>query len=299
MSGRSRMFEKNLKRKNKERIACLKPYLAKGMQILEIGCAEGSMGEEVKRKFPVIYSGVEPSMDARFARTKLDKVWDSMNSIPKKQRFDLILGFHVVEHVYNIQRFIVRLHALLKDDGVVVLEAPNHSGSRRLSWDFNREHTHLFTPLSIISLLEKNGFNLRQLSTGHYESEIYNDSIRAVCDKKRKAEYVTHDLVERFYRYLGRRCVIYGAGGDLKSLVLPYIKRSRILAVIDSAKDKIKTTVSGHIIQGPEQAGKYKNERFLVATLRYQDEITDTLIKKGVCRSNIVTLEDILGPEET
>jgi FlaA1/EpsC-like NDP-sugar epimerase len=93
---------------------------------------------------------------------------------------------------------------------------------------------------------------------------------------------------------LGDRYIIYGAGGDLKALVLPYIKASNVLAVIDSSKNKIGKRIIDKVVQGPEAITKYLNQRFLIATYRYQGEILKIITKKGVDKSQIITLEDIL-----
>jgi 2-polyprenyl-3-methyl-5-hydroxy-6-metoxy-1,4-benzoquinol methylase len=294
LSGRSIMFEKSLEKKSIERQKFLGQYLKNGMQILELGCAEGALGEAIKRNFAVTYYGIEPSRDAKIARAKLDKVWESVNKISANVQFNLILAFHVLEHIHNIGNIMSKIYKLLSDNGIIVLEVPNYFGNKRLPWDFNKEHIHSFSLTSISCLLEKQGFHIKELSTGNYESAIYNDSMRIIASKRKSFQERKRSLVGRFRQYLGDRYIIYGAGGDLKALVLPYIKASNVLAVIDSSKNKIGKRIIDKVVQGPEAITKYLNQRFLIATYRYQGEILKIITKKGVDKSQIITLEDIL-----
>lgn len=295
LSGRSRMLEKNLERKTRERLKFLRQYLQNGMQILELGCAEGSLGEAIKRNLVVTYYGIEPSRDAEIATTKLDKVWGAVKKIPPNMQFNLILAFHALEHIRNIGHIMSKLYELLSDNGIVVIEVPNYFGNKRLPWDFNKEHIHLFNSTSISCLLEERGFNIRELSTGYYESAIYNDSMRIIACKRKRFKELKRNLADRFRQCLGDRYIVYGVGGDFEALVLPYIKASNVFGIIDTSKNKIGKRILGKCVQGSEAIVEYLNERFLIATYRYQEEILKLLDKKGIDKSHIVTLEDIFG----
>jgi SAM-dependent methyltransferase len=264
------------------------------MKILELGCAEGFLGEAIKQKFSVTYCAIEPSGDIKIAREKLDKVWGSVNEISTNMQFNLILIFHVLEHIYNVN-IMSRLYKLLRDDGIIVIEVPHCFGNKRLPWDFNKEHIHLFSLTSISRLLERQGFDIKELCTGYYESVIYNDSMRIIAYKRKSFKEQKNNLVDRFQQYLGNRYIIYGAGGDFEALVAPYIKADNILAIIDSSKNKIGKRIIRKTIQGPKAVVKYLNEKFLIATYRYQEEILNFLTKKKVDKSQIVTLEDIFS----
>jgi len=289
------MLEDDLDIKNKERRKFLKKYLYKGMRILELGCAEGSLGAVVKHDAALAYYGAEPSQDARIAETKLDGVWNSINKIPSYLQFDMILAFHVLEHINNTEEVISGFYRLLSDSGPLIIEVPNFSGNKLVPWDFNKEHIHLFSSTSISNLIEKQKFHLRELGTGYYESAIYNDSMRIIACKRKNDREVRCNLYDRFKRFLGDRFVIYGGGGDFESLVSPYIRSSNILCIIDSSKNKIGSKVFGRTVKGPEEITKNLGERFLIATYRYQEEIFDMLNKKGIAKSQIVTLKDIFA----
>ena len=293
-SGRSKLLEMSVAIKNGERAAFIKRFLKKGQKILELGCAEGSLGELIRRSFSVSYYGLEPSEDAKTAKLKLNGLWNSAQAIPGNFKFDLILGFHVLEHICVVEKIVPELCRLLKDDGRLVFEVPCHSGNDRVPWDFNKEHAHLFSAASLACLFENRGFEIESLTTGHYESAVYSNSIRIVARKKRASQRQKADLSQRIKRLLGRRYVVYGVGGDFRGLVSPYLVRADVRAVMDGSRGNIGKSVMGKRIEGPEAIGSYTDSKFLVATYRYQSEILEVLASRGVHKSRIVTLEDIL-----
>jgi FlaA1/EpsC-like NDP-sugar epimerase len=101
------------------------------------------------------------------------------------------------------------------------------------------------------------------------------------------------NLIKRFQELLGKCCVIYGAGGDFSTLVSPYLKSEQVVAIIDSSEEKIGKRIIGKIVQSPRMVCKYLNNKFLISSYRYQNEIQKFLKKKGVGKPQIITLEDI------
>lgn len=293
LSGRSRMLERDLCRKNKERYKFLEKFLYKGMRVLEVGCAEGNFGDIIKHNLPVVYCGVEPSQDSKIATTKFDKVWSSVKQMPLNAQFDAILAFHVLEHIHNVGDAVSELYKSLKRNGLFIAEVPDFSGNKILPWDFNKEHIHLFRASSISLLFTRAKMDILELGSGYYESAIYNNSIRIVARKNEKKHLVRNLLRERLRRLLGERYVIFGIGGDFEGLVKPYIRTENVIGVIDSDKDKIGKRILKRTIQGPEVLSRYRREKILISTYRYSGEILNFLIGKGIVKSRIVTLEDI------
>ena len=87
-----------VKRKFMDRLNEIKPYVSSGMKLLEIGCAEGMLGQEIKALAQLTYYGIEPSHDGERARFILDAVYHNIDEIKLgEERFDGILAFHVLE----------------------------------------------------------------------------------------------------------------------------------------------------------------------------------------------------------
>lgn len=298
LSGRSKMLEKVFKKKNAERIKFIRSYLRDRLHVLEFGCAEGSLGAAIKRNFNLNYSGVEISADGLIAKKRLDRVWQSLGKISPKESFDLVLAFHVFEHLHNIGNAVSQLHTLLSEQGIMVVEVPYYSGNKLLPWDCHREHLHSFSVASLSALLERNGFFIKEMHTGCYESGIYNDSIRVIVCKATGYRQRRDILVSRFHTLLGKKYAIYGVGGDFENLVSPYVKPGAVVAIVDGSLKNIGRKILGKAVQGPGSVAQYAKHKFLIATYRYQNEIVGLLNKEGVAHSRIITLSDIFEKRE-
>ncbi|MCX8146155.1 MAG: class I SAM-dependent methyltransferase, partial [Azovibrio sp.] len=66
-------------------------------RVLEVGCAEGALGEAIKTRFAVTYEGIELSQDAERAQAKLDRVYRTPAALTAAPPYDLIVSFHVLE----------------------------------------------------------------------------------------------------------------------------------------------------------------------------------------------------------
>ena len=102
-------------------------------RILEVGCAEGAMGELLKKSHQCEYVGVEINSDAAHkAEERLDRVIiaDVEKANLKEYRiaetgFDYIIYGDVLEHLYDPWTVIYEHKKLLKDNGYVVVSIPN------------------------------------------------------------------------------------------------------------------------------------------------------------------------------
>jgi SAM-dependent methyltransferase len=149
-------------------LRCIQPFIrVAAPRILEIGCGSGDFLLEAKsRGFQV--EGLEFSPHA--AATANDRLGISAVTVGSpdstelpRDRYDLIVGFDVIEHVRDPTHTIHRLHSALSADGVLALVTPSlDSWSRRLLrnyWmEYKTEHLTYFSKRSLRLLLTKYGF---------------------------------------------------------------------------------------------------------------------------------------------
>lgn len=297
-----------VRRKHDERVRFLEidpPVIGRA---LEIGCAEGLFGAELKRRWGagLTYVGVELSLDAHQARQHLDKLHHGpLETLPRAEPFELILLFHVLEHLANPAGLIAHIMQHLASHGSVVIEVPNRSGSHLLPWDYNPEHRHFFTPTSLCALLHRQGLAVRMLVDGGYESAIYDDSIRIRATPLRDEVWKMQHYRHRLAAYLSEGCVIWGIGGDFGSLLQPYLDPAWIRALIDSHPAKIGQRYLGISVEPPETIRRHPGTRVLIGSHRFAHPIWTLLTTTwGVEEQRILTLEALLldrvasnGPE--
>jgi len=89
----------------------------------------------------------------------------------KKDRFDVLTAFELMEHLFNPEDFIRRAWALLKPKGCLVITTLNGRGFDILNlWEKSRSitpphHLNFFNTNSIRMLLERSDFTIDEVST--------------------------------------------------------------------------------------------------------------------------------------
>lgn len=145
----------------------------KGGTLLDIGCGLGFFVEVASSSWDTY--GVELNEYlAHEANKKLKgkvKI-GSLAKIPHKDKFfDCITCFDVLEHDVNVNKNLQNIHNALKDGGIVVIQSPNYRSLMQYItgsfWDWWAipDHVLHFSPESLTTALEKNGFKISLMKT--------------------------------------------------------------------------------------------------------------------------------------
>lgn len=293
LSGRNALDAAH-QRKLDDRLGDITPLLFDNLRVLEIGCAEGSLATRVMACGTMQYCGIELSADALIAQEILPRVVRAPASTLRGEIFDLLLSFHVLEHIDDIVDEIKTWRELLSDKGALLLEVPNQAGHRLLEEDPNVEHLHQFTASSLCSLLQGAGFAIERLSSGHFESSVYSDSLRVLARPCLSAESKRSALVARFQQALPRPFAAWGIGGDFHSYVAPWIASLPLAALIDSNPARHGETFGAFSVEAFDPT-RHKNLLILVASSRFSAEIVRTAKACGVDADSLIFLDDIYG----
>ena len=277
-------------------LAALLPGPGTCCRFLEIGCAEGHLGEALKALQPMTYDAIEISRDADVASRRLDTVFRHTAAHVDSPPYDGIFAFHVLEHIQDPRVELTEWRRLMAPLGCMVLEVPNQSGHPLVISDENSEHLHQFTQASLLCLLHRAGFEAAAITTGHFESAVYQDSIRVVARLPKSIPTRTTELANRFRERLGEEFLVYGIGGDFRNYVQPLLEQLPVVALLDSAPGRWGTSACrGHMI------GKYDPERharlpILACSIRFKSDIVASLRALGVRDELIVGLDEIYDP---
>lgn len=107
----------------------LKEVPTSAQSILDLGCGGGLMGSLLREQQECRVVGVtQDQEEAQLALTRLDQiiVADLNNFEPESLgRFDCIICSHVLEHLYQPEQLLKRLHSCLKPDGCLIVALPN------------------------------------------------------------------------------------------------------------------------------------------------------------------------------
>jgi tetratricopeptide (TPR) repeat protein/glycosyltransferase involved in cell wall biosynthesis len=148
--------------------------------ILEIGCAAGGTGKELKKRAGVFVAGVEQDPEAaRMAREALDDVVEgnveTLNLPYAENSFDCILFADVLEHLIDPLAVLKKLRKYLKPEGTVVASLPNVQFLGVVhhlvegNWTYEKEgildetHLRFFTFKEMEKFFAKAGFEIGQV----------------------------------------------------------------------------------------------------------------------------------------
>lgn len=281
------------KQKIAERTAALGALLTPQVRrILEVGCAEGELGGAIKARVPLVYDGVELSRDAELAQTKLDQVFRAPVNQLESAPYELIVSFHVLEHIADPGQELQAWSARLAPEGKLLIEVPNQAGHPLLANDLNPEHLHQFSPASLAVLLAKHGFTVQTLSLGHYESPVYPDSIRVLAQRQLETSQQQAALLKRFRTRLPGPCIAYGIGGDFLNYVAPLAEHLEIQALVDSAPAKWGLQFGRYQVEAYDPK-RHDAAPILICSIKFEASIRQQLLSMGVNPERLIGLKEV------
>ncbi|MDW8169482.1 MAG: class I SAM-dependent methyltransferase [Acidobacteriota bacterium] len=171
-----------------ERLRWVQRFITSG-RLLEVGCAEGTFLKLAARAGFHAH-GIEPDpMTSTLAQQHPDIVVfpGALAEAPyPASSFDVVVLFHVLEHLDSPRRALRELHRLLRPGGIIVIETPNIASfwfrlfGRR--WrQLIPDHYYFFSPATLTRLLEESGF--RPLALAHPKRIV---SLRLLADRVRR-----------------------------------------------------------------------------------------------------------------
>lgn len=171
--------------------------IAPAGSLLEIGCATGEfLAEAADAGYEVV--GMEASTWAASLAREYAGVpvyteeLDSWRRAHPGERFDAIVLFHVLEHVFDPREFVHELRELVTPGGRVLVEVPNFAAAAArldpVGWAGVAIDDHVlhYTPRSLARLFEGAGF--QPLGSAAFSYKLYDseDVWRQRCDHWRR-----------------------------------------------------------------------------------------------------------------
>jgi len=188
-----------------------------GLKVLDIGCWDGSYAVRYKKSTNTVY-GIEASNTAeRRAEKKgvLTECGDFMTTdFFKDVGFDVVVAGEIIEHVFDTDLFLQKVHRLLKSHGTLFLTTPNVASlPRRILLLLGKNplldnrivkdtagHIRYFTFKGTYELLKDNGFEVVKA-----ESDILNFNNHGTL-------YST--LIPKLYKNFGKTILVVAKKSD-------------------------------------------------------------------------------------
>jgi 2-polyprenyl-3-methyl-5-hydroxy-6-metoxy-1,4-benzoquinol methylase len=153
----------------RDRVVALRPLLAPGAVLLDVGCGAGEFIYLLRRE-RIEAAGLEPGTDyAEFARRVLGVPVQTATvdtAVVAACSQDVVTMFHALEHVSDPRRVLRTIREWIKHRGIAVVEVPNVAATVQApSHRFHYAHLYHFTSETLAALGEAAG--LRAVRTEH------------------------------------------------------------------------------------------------------------------------------------
>lgn len=273
-----------------------------GKPVIEIGCGDGSYLQYLHEARAIPYA-IEPSQPFRqMAQARSFQILEGyvgrQQPVPGAP-YDAFVTRQVLEHVPDPNDFLQGIRQVLGSTGVGLVEVPSLEqaleGGR--FYDFFPDHLSYFSSLTLCHALERNGFEVLEVSRG-MNGEYNVALVRKAPEHdfitlQRTLDVITQDLrtfVET-HHLQGRRVAVWGAGG--KGVTVLAVAQVRGIAyVVDSDPHKQGrfTPVSHLPIFAPQKLLLDPVDAVIVTALAYRDEILTELREALGFRGTIAIL---------
>jgi len=165
-------------------VVCVRP-----LKVLDVGCAQGYLLKYLKDWGHKVYGLEHTAGYVDYARNIYDlDIYDYIHQVPE-DKFDLIVCYHVLEHMNKPDEQLKSFHDKLEDEGYLYLSVPNGkvlavsggSGGQKVIFDvvFPQQHLSVFTEKSLRNILDKTGFRVKRINHSYY-------GLTVLCQKKKK-----------------------------------------------------------------------------------------------------------------
>ncbi len=201
-----------------------------------------------------------------------------INKVQKRVRkSDVLIVRHILEHSYNIKKFILNLKKLINKNGYIVFEVPDceESFKKRDYVSLWEEHIFYFTKKTLLNLLIKSGFKIVYFERYNYSYENvliaivsldnFNSNVRNTKYDFSKIKFnyknlisdrsIIHKKIQNFKKNNYKIC-LFGTGHSALTFINILKMHDKIDLIIDDDKNKENMQFPGSLL-------KIKNSNYL------------------------------------
>ena len=146
--------------------------------LLDVGAGVGAFAAYMRQQGWQV-TGLEPDAETRKRAQEQNRIalqdTADLFKLPAAN-FDVITMWHVLEHVHQLDEYLIQLKALLKPGGVLLIAVPNYTSHDAAhyqqywaAYDVPR-HLYHFSPASVRTLLQKQGLSLKNIKPMWFDS---------------------------------------------------------------------------------------------------------------------------------
>lgn len=292
--------------------------LKTGAHVLDIGCYKGDFLQSMPEYLRC--TGVDIDKTAidyarnKYSSERMNFVWADFENFEISDSPDLITMFHVLEHLPNPLKVLIRLRSLADKNTRLLIEVPiiENGFTNDINGFFSVQHMTHFSRNSLKNIVSVAGWRIEEM----FEQKDYN-GCRVLCSPDIQTSHITKSLddLSLCYKYLSHwyqslsdienilkqykmsgQWVIWGAGLHTEFVyqVTSFfnIDSECEYIIVDSDKEKQGKTWRNIHIYNPDilQQLDLNKIKFLISSYGGQPSIEKALLEMGVQKDNIVKL---------
>ena len=167
-------------------IKLMKKYSLNHPSLMEVGPGYGTFCNLAKKsQFFSSVEAVEPTPDgAQNCRKNNIHVYEeTIEKLKIDKKFDVIVNFEVIEHLFWPKKFLISMKKFLKKKGFIILTCPNGMGFdiqllKEKSDAIDHEHINYFNTSSIKKLFSNCGYNVIEVFTpGQLDVDLVRNKV--------------------------------------------------------------------------------------------------------------------------
>ncbi len=192
--------------------------LTPGRDFLDVGAGNGEFSEAALSQGCRVHA-CEPNPNSRAVflhRNGFEadaRFFDTEYAQAHLKSFDIVLLSQVLEHLIDIHSAVANIHAVLRKGGIAAIAVPHRGSALSILQGRNDmfisppEHLNFFSRKGLVSLFERNGFELAYLET---VSKVPQGKIRSRLRNRLLGTVVSHALYAclRFFDCANRGMVL-------------------------------------------------------------------------------------------
>jgi SAM-dependent methyltransferase len=263
----------------------VKRFGLQGRRVVEVGCGDGNYLQHLKNAGAEPY-GIEPS--ERFRKVAIPRGfvvhggYVGRGQVIPGARYDAFATRQVLEHVPDVNDFLLGIRQSLRPGAVGLIEVPSLEQTMEgiRFYDFFADHVNYFSARTLRFAAERNGFDVLEVTRG-MNGEYNVALVRMDPQYDYRAFHVSVDLVLQDLRQFmaacrqaGQRVAIWGAGGKgVASAAVAQIKDVAYVIDSDPYKHGLHTPVCHIPIVPPSHLRTCPVDAIILTALAYKAEI--------------------------
>ena len=308
------IFEDDQNRRQAEFLS--KHVALEGLRVLEIGAHAGAFLSYLHSKFNCTAYFEELSEEARTILTSQTGLFD-FRALKDRVKIDVVILRHVLEHIFDLDSFLIYLRTLLSENGSLFIEVPDWSCFDAQTDPLIFEHLSQFSTPNIVQLLARLGWRLDALEKSVYlddptcpnrvqriiarPSSIPRPGDSAIVDTFRTFAEVQYEgwriaineLLEG--KFAGKRVALYPASHlTFEALTETNLSRVNVLGMYDIDPKKQGQKILGIDVYAPNELKTADPDVIFVFTMGYEREIRESFRAMGLS-AKVISITDLVN----